>query len=42
MFQEKLIESMNWLQEAVSILKIEPGMQGILEERVKALAMEIE
>lgn len=40
--QEKLIESMNALQEAVSILKIEPGMQNILEERVKALAIEIE
>lgn len=33
---------MNLLQEAVSILKIEPGMQKNLEERVKALAIEIE
>lgn len=36
------MESMNLLQEAVNILKIEPGMQNILEERVKALAMELE
>lgn len=42
MLQEKLIESMSLLQEAVSILKTEPGMKNTLEERVKSLAIEIE
>lgn len=32
---------MNVLQEAVAILKIEQEMQSILEERVKALTIEI-
>lgn len=40
--QEKLMESMNYLQEAVSILKTEPGMEGILEERVRTLSIELE
>ncbi|XP_037033385.1 SET domain-containing protein SmydA-8-like [Bradysia coprophila] len=40
--EERLMESMNYLQEAVSILKIEPGMEKMLEERVKTLAIELE
>lgn len=40
--QEKLTESMILLQEAVSILKIEPGMQDTLQERVRVLAIEID
>ncbi|KAJ6634117.1 SET domain-containing protein SmydA-8, isoform A [Pseudolycoriella hygida] len=40
--QAQLVESMNLLQEAVSILKIESAMQSILEDRVKNLAFELE
>lgn len=36
------MESMTFLQEAVEILKLEPKMDVFLQERVAALAKEIE
>ncbi|XP_013119232.1 SET domain-containing protein SmydA-8 [Stomoxys calcitrans] len=40
--QEKLLESMNLLKEALEIMKLEPDMKQMLNERTQLLAKELE
>ncbi|XP_005177231.2 SET domain-containing protein SmydA-8 [Musca domestica] len=40
--QEKLLESMNLLKEAIDIMKLEPDMKQVLNDRTQQLAKELE